>query len=344
MAEQINYAACGAALQRDIATGTTRRQKLCGFWYSTVARWLDASGNLTVRKASASILRLLVFLLIPASPIISKRFMPQPAQAGANLADTQLDPLTAPITRTEIVWVCILAVATGYTWWFDKIRKGKEVGALSKKKAGVLLEDSAGTIASLSSVLTVRAEVKTTNSEYRQHLQKILKRIHTEVSLLIDQREETFGEVVLLLYGNNDGKELQLVARSSDRKVTVKQIAAHKLMAHYVAQSGRDWIEHDFHRKDNTFPKNRVTTPGERAPYRSILFKPLLVEDDSGEAEQILCRGVLCIHSDRPYHFWGVAGSNGSSLDVILLRLQPYFALLGLVLANWPHSIRIESN
>jgi len=236
--------------------------------------------------------------------------------------------------------MAILLAATGYGWWFDKVKRVKSSGALTAKKTEALLLDSAGTISALSTVLTMRADQSTTNAEYRQHLQRILKRIHTEVGLLLNAREETFGIVTLLLYGNNEGTELQIVARSSDAAAPLKKIAAHKMMAHYVAQTGRDWVEHDFRRKSNAFPKNRLSKPGEPAKYRSILFKPLLATVESALNAPISCKGVLCIHSDKPYHFWRLGDDSSSSL--LLLRLAPYFALLELLLEKWPYSVATD--
>ncbi|MCW7537870.1 hypothetical protein OOT46_08415 [Aquabacterium sp. A7-Y] len=185
-------------------------------------------------------------------------------------------------------------------------------------------------------------------------LREALEALRFEVSELIGDRGAKDTDATLLVFCDPLGQRMEVLARTDTSRPTRRPVDAHRLQAYYVGTDGRWMVEHQFGRSRGTpFKPVRATTPGVPAPYKSILFIPIVVSDPGPPhaggmpdpaAAVDRCIGVVCVHSEKPYRFWRwgdhrlVLGGFG---NIVFERASPYIALVAHTLRGRAHEVAL---
>ncbi|WKB52951.1 hypothetical protein [Eleftheria terrae] len=185
-------------------------------------------------------------------------------------------------------------------------------------------------------------------------LREVLEALRYEVCELIGDSGGKGTDATLLVFSDPTGQRMEVLARTDTSRPTRRPVDAHRLLAYYVGTDGRWMAEHHFGRaRGSPFKPVRATSPGVPAPYKSILFIPIVVSDPAPSSNTGVsdaasavdrCIGVVCVHSEKPYRFWRWGDHRqalGGFGNIVFERASPYIAFIAHTLRGRAHEVAL---
>jgi hypothetical protein len=215
--------------------------------------------------------------------------------------------------------VGFMVVLQLYAFLYDRSAKTYRAKTVRRRLLQRLSLELTGTISNFSKLVRPKQGQMQAIAATRKLLLDCIRRV-AEIHLA--DYEGAHLEATLLLFADEDCKQMQIAQRTTTERPTGKIVNSDEIMAYYVARSGKHRAINDYLKDNHPFGKSGLSAAN--PPYRSILLIPLL-ELSSGAPD--VCLGVVSIDSQRPYHFWPGSG------DDLVVKVKPYCTWLAILLS-----------
>jgi hypothetical protein len=157
-----------------------------------------------------------------------------------------------------------------------------------------------------------------------------------EVRLFLDELDNRYLEVSLLVYTDASGAKLRVVSRGDGSGRPIHQpgnsVPSGGTLAHASVFRPTTSVVQDL-KTDKVFSRTSLTNPGQAPPYRSIVALPLRNPRADGNYDVY---GVVTVDSASPYQFLGLGPALIKILAPYTELLKPYAAAYGSVIEVVP--------
>lgn len=278
------------------------RQGVVGLWVKTIPNMLGSLSTVT----SIRIVQLLVYviLLIPSAlwPILVQRaYFIRGRLDSANDVGADFAATIFSVGGWEVLLASCGILITGVVAFAKRFLDRKQ----SRARRDTFSDLSEG-INLISNCQCSHDVSNGRREEVKSGVKHALLALKREISELVgDERGDVITDACFLEFCEGDGQRKMLVKCRAENGEIGRARDAREFMAYPVALQGRVYAEHDFKGPSNPYPNKRLTGAAySEAPYRSILYLPVV---DSVRVNDVIsdsCIGVISLHSPNPYQFW----------------------------------------
>lgn len=222
-------------------------------------------------------------------------------------------------------WVAavVLAIFVVTAWFIDRFVSRRKAIKLTEK----LSETESVKLAFVLNRLSGLTVVNASSTDIEMLCTRILECMELRVRLYLRREDKDYFNVSFLVFHGNDGKKLDIKARSNLKRKLGTNIDASQSAAYYIAKFNKVRAIHDFS-QNNIFPARGLSE--DTLPYRSILLLPCTPDHPCDDGR---CKAVVSIDSEKPYEFWGVATTD------LQTQMRPYLNLLSMMLARHSYGV-----
>ncbi|AKJ29793.1 hypothetical protein AAW51_3102 [Caldimonas brevitalea] len=319
---------------------------MAGLWHRTLPDLLGSAKSGSLLSLAIVLFRALLLVGAASLPIFMRKTYTQEASASALKAHgwDAIFQMFHDLVTLDYFFITVAVLVVGAPKLLDAWRRagGRSDRRLAYKYfVGAVRRLPIG--APHGGLMTVEAS-----------LREVLEALRHEVCELIGDVSGKVTEASLLVFCDAAGRKMEVLVRTDTSQPTRRPVDSYKLQAYYVGTDGRWMIEHEFGRGRGTpFKPMRATVPGVPAPYKSILFIPIVVSDPGTStrgqtpdpaAAIDRCIGVVCVHSEVPYRFWRWGDHRqrmGGFGNVVFERASPYIAFVAHTLRGRAHEVAL---
>lgn len=316
-----------------------------GLYCKTIPMLLGFESSLTPSRIVGLLLRGLIVLLTAAYPLIMRKALTGNIPEASSLPEG-ISSIWQLVRTAGIVDYILGAIALG-------ILVTPKIGDTIQRQRKQNASPHSPYYALSAAIRKMPNGPEPGPGSCNESIQLALNALRDEMLMLTgDEGRQRVTDVTLLVFCGSDGSQMKVHCRTANHEETGRPVESKRLVAYYVAMAGRNFIEHDFHRRENPFPRIRLSVQGQPpAAYRSVLYLPLIHSRQVlglGEKPELVedyCVGVICVHSSKPYRFWRWGDhrkSQSGFVNVASGRCLPYIDLCSkLLLASNAHQLRI---
>jgi len=326
-----------------------------GLWHKTLPVVFRTESSLSAVHLLAILARVALLFVVAVGPIIVRKALvaqPQPQPRGP-VSASLLDMLSR-LDATDYLIAGIALAAVFIPKVLDAIDRRKHV------PKRLPYYDLSAAIEQMPSIdRNGKGRDGASERAIADAIDSVLRALREEMAELVDEPgRERITDVTLLEFCDPEGSQMRVRSRTARKDPSGRPVSSAKLMAYPVALSGKPFIEHDFLRSVNPYPKVRVTVPNSpRVTYRSILYLPILWSSlatvlPSAPGEPIappslpidMVIGMVCVNCSKAYRFWRWGDHRrvgGAFESVAYERALPYIALLTKLLEPTAHKVQL---
>jgi hypothetical protein len=275
-----------------------------GFRHATGPALFRTYGSLSWRNVGYVLIWLAWVAGVAVMPVLARRSLMTPSSASGS----GLDEALSILSNLHGIDYIVMGAAVIFLFIPKAVAMLMKMG--SKETHAPYVELAAGI-----KCMPLQVVVPQSPHQTQKALTHVLNALRTEMSDLVgDGGRSGLTEVVLLEYCDARGEHMEVTARTNVAEETGRPVPAYLFLANYVAKEGRWFAENDFTASANPFKATRLTVGGSpEVDYRSVLYLPItsatrtpLREGEHGPPVRLTeyCRGVICVHSRKPYRFW----------------------------------------
>lgn len=316
------------------------REAIGGIVHRSLPAIVNSTRSITVTSAIGVLSRVLIVIVTALFPLLIRK-------VGAGATGTASGGVQ-PMPQTFLEGLHLLGKTVADASVVDYILGFVALGLVSAPRLFDLfkrseMEHHSPFYKLTAAVRKLPLQSKLSNGNTQDSIRLTLSALRKEMEILIgDNSNRRVTDVVLLEFCDASCRRMQVRERTANHEETKRPVDSEKLVAYYVAQVGRNFVEHDFKNDRNPFPPKRVTVRGDLdVDYRSVLYMPIMVsareQREGGKKIVDHCIGVICVHSSKPYRFWRWGDhkkTEGRFADIAFSRSMPYIAIIEQLLSR----------